>query len=131
VTSIQNCIANTQSKAGFVLGVSAIELGNGTIKGRHCETFDYSGQLYENDSIIEMGSMAEKTAKKLERHGIITLLDMRMMTTTESSEILGDKDFRVSDGQIKEWQKAAQQENEGSVPSRVRKDHRKDENPYL
>jgi hypothetical protein len=89
------------------------------------------GQLYENDSIIEMGSMAEKTAKKLERHGIITLLDMRMMTTTESSEILGDKDFRVSDGQIKEWQKAAQQENEGSVPSRVRKDHRKDENPYL
>jgi hypothetical protein len=44
VTSIQNCIANTQSKAGFVLGVSAIELGNGTIKGRHCETFDYSAK---------------------------------------------------------------------------------------
>jgi hypothetical protein len=37
----------------------------------------------------------------------------------------------VSDGHIKEWHKAVQQENEGSVPSCVRKDHRKDENHYL
>jgi hypothetical protein len=56
---------------------------------------------------------------------------MRVMMTTESSAILEDIYFRVSDGQIKEWQKAAQQENEGSVPLRVRKVHLKDENPYL
>jgi hypothetical protein len=87
------------------------------------------GQLYENDSVAEMGNIAEKTANKLERHGIITVLDMKMLTQTESSAILEDKDFRVSDGQIKEWQKAAQQANEDSVPSRVRKDHRKGENP--
>jgi hypothetical protein len=54
-------------------------------------------------------------------------VDMKMMTPTESSAILEDKDFRVSDGQIKEWQKAAQQANEGSVPSHVRTDHRKDD----
>jgi hypothetical protein len=89
------------------------------------------GQLYENDSVIEMGNIAEKTASKLERHGIITVLGMKMMTPTELSEILENKDFRVSDGQIKERQKAAQQANEGSVPSHVRKDHRKNENRYL
>jgi hypothetical protein len=89
------------------------------------------GQLYENDSVIEMGNIAEKTEKKLERHGIIKVLDTKMMMPTESSAILEDTYFRVSDGQIKEWQKAAQQANEGSVPSRVRKDHHKDENLYL
>jgi hypothetical protein len=56
---------------------------------------------------------------------------MKMLTQTESSAILKDTYFRVSGGQIKEWHEAAQQANEGSVPSRVRKDHRKDENPYL
>jgi hypothetical protein len=80
---------------------------------------------------MEMGNIAEKTTKKLKRHGLVTVLDMKMLTQTESSAILEDKDFRVSYGQIKEWHKAAQQANEGSVPSRVRKDHRKDENPYL
>jgi hypothetical protein len=153
----------------FCFGVSDVELSNGMIEGRRCETFDYCaknlititvegkmiaeeikrvrglktygqwveicirlpGQLYENDSVIEMGNIAEKTAKKLERHGIFTVLDMRMMTTTESSAILGDKDLRVSDGQLKKWQKEAQYANEGSVPSRVRNDHRKDENSYL
>jgi hypothetical protein len=78
-----------------------------------------------------MGNIAEKTAKKLERHVIITVFDMRMTTPTESSAILEDAYSRVSDGQIKEWQKPAQQANKGSVPSRVRKDHRKEENPYL
>jgi hypothetical protein len=90
-----------------------------------------SGQLYENDSVVEMGNIAEKSANKLKRHGIVTVLDMKMLTQAESSAILEDKDVRVSDAQIKEWHKAAQQENEGSVPSHVRKDHRKDENPYL
>jgi hypothetical protein len=80
---------------------------------------------------MEMGNIAEKTANKLKRHGVVTVLDMKMITQTESSAILEDEYFRVSDGQIKEWQKAAQQAKEGSVPSRVRKDHRKDENPYL
>jgi hypothetical protein len=66
--------------------------------------------------VIEVGNIAEKTAKKLERRGIFTVLDMRMMTNVESSSILGDKDLRVSDGQLKEWQRATQQANKGSVP---------------
>jgi hypothetical protein len=153
----------------FCFGVSAVELSDGTIEGRHCETFDdpaknlititaegemiaeeikrvrglksdgkwvekcirLPGQLYENDIVMEMGNIAEKTANKLKRHGIVTVLDMKMLTQTESSAIVEDKDFRVSDGQIKEWHKAAQQAHEGSVPSRARKDHHKDENPYL
>jgi hypothetical protein len=89
------------------------------------------GQLYENDSVMEMGNIAEKTATKLKRHGIITVLDMKMVTQNESYAILEDTYFRVLDGQIKEWQKASQQAHEGSVPSRVRKDLCKDENPYL
>jgi hypothetical protein len=153
----------------FCVGVSAVELNDGTIEGRRCKSFDYSvkilttitaeekmiaeeiksvrglksdgqwvkkrirlpGQLYGNDSVMAMGNIAEKTATKLKRHGIITVLDMKMITQTESSAILKDKEFRVSDGQRKEWHEAAQQANEGSVPSRVRKDHHKDENPYL
>jgi hypothetical protein len=89
------------------------------------------GQLYEHDSVMEMGNIAEKTANKLKRHGIVTVLDMKMLTQTESSAILEDEYFRVSDGQIKEWHEAAQQAHEGSVPSCVRRDHRKDEKPYL
>jgi hypothetical protein len=153
----------------FCVVVSAVELNDGTIEGRRCETFNYSakilititaeekmiaeeinrvrglksdgqwvekrirlpGQLYENDSVMAMGNITEKTATKLKRYGIITVLDMKMLTQTESSAILKDTEFRVSDGQIKEWHEAAQQANEGSVPSRIRKDHRKDETPYL
>jgi hypothetical protein len=125
----------------FCFGVSAVELNDGTIEGRRCETFDYSakiiititaeekmiaeeikrvrglksdgkrvekrirlpGQLYESDIAMAMGSIAEKTATKLKRHGIITVLYMKMLTQTESSAILNDKEFIVSDGQIKEW----------------------------
>jgi hypothetical protein len=158
-----------KKEGGFCVGVSAIELSDGTIEGRRCETFDYSaknlititaqkkmiaeeikrmrglksdgqwvekcirlpGQLYENDSVTAMGNIAEKTANKPKRHGIVTVLDMKMLTQTESSAILKDKDFRVSNGQIKEWHEAAQQANEGSIPLRVRKDNCKDESPYL
>jgi hypothetical protein len=59
-------------------------------------------KLYENDSVMEMGNIAEKTATKLKRHGIITVLDMKMLTQNESYAILEDTYFRVSDGQIKE-----------------------------
>jgi hypothetical protein len=74
-----------------------------------------TGQLYENDSVIEIGNIAKKTAKKLERHGIITVLDMKMMKPSESSAILEDTYFRVSYCQIKEWQKSAQQANEVAI----------------
>jgi hypothetical protein len=125
----------------FCFGVSAVELNDGTIEGRRCETFDYSAEipititaegkmiaeeikrvrglksdelwvekcirlpekLYKNDSVMAMGNIAEKTATKLKRHGIITVLYMKMLTQTESSAILNDKEFIVSDGQIKEW----------------------------
>jgi hypothetical protein len=50
-----------------------------------------AGQLYKNDSVMAMGNIAEKTATKLKRHGIITVLDMKMLTQTESSAILNDK----------------------------------------
>jgi hypothetical protein len=83
--------------------------------------------------VIEMGNISDKTAKKLERHGILTVLDMKMPTTAESSVILGDKYARVSNVQLKEWHKAAEQENKSSVLSRARNDldHHKDENHYL
>jgi hypothetical protein len=44
---------------------------------------------------------------------------------------VGDKGFRVSETTVKKWQDAEEQAHEGSMPSRVRLDHRKDDNPYL
>jgi hypothetical protein len=64
----------------FYVGVSVVELSDGTIEGRRCETFDYSGKLYKHDSVMEMGNIAEKTTNKLEMHGIITVLDIKMLT---------------------------------------------------
>jgi transposase len=89
------------------------------------------GTLWENDCITTMSNIADTTKAKFEAHGIHTVLDMKMMTDTEVSAIVGDKGFRVSVNTIKKWQQLAEQASEGSAPSRVTTDHRKDENPYL
>jgi TfoX/Sxy family transcriptional regulator of competence genes len=71
-----------------------------------------------------MDKIAETTRAKFERHGIATLLDMKMISTATISAIKEDKDFWVSKQALKKWAAAAEKAHEGSAPSRVRMDHR-------
>jgi hypothetical protein len=48
------------------------------------------GQLYENDSIMEMKSIAETTRAKFEKYGITTVLGMKISTSATISAIMGD-----------------------------------------
>jgi hypothetical protein len=59
------------------------------------------GTLWENDCITTMNNIADKTKAKFAGHGINTVLDMKMMTVSEISAILGDKGFRVSEQKLK------------------------------
>jgi hypothetical protein len=43
------------------------------------------GQLYENDNITEMDNIAETTRAKFEKHGITTVLGMKMITSATIS----------------------------------------------
>jgi hypothetical protein len=52
---------------------------------------------------------------------------MKMKTASEISTWY----HRVSVNALKEWQAISEQANEGSIPDRIRKDHKQDENPYL
>jgi hypothetical protein len=61
------------------------------------------GQLYENDNITEMENIAETTRAKFEKHGITTVLGMKMITSATISVIMGDKGFRVSETKLKKW----------------------------
>jgi hypothetical protein len=54
------------------------------------------GTLWENNCITTMDNIANTTKAKFAGHGIYTVLDMKMMTNTEVSAIVGDKGFRVS-----------------------------------
>jgi hypothetical protein len=56
---------------------------------------------------------------------------MKMITASEISAIMADKDFRVSESTLREWQTKAEQANQGSTPARIFKDDRENENPYL
>jgi hypothetical protein len=87
--------------------------------------------LFENDCITTMTDIADTTKTKFSRHNIKTVLDMKMMTASHMSAIMRDKEFKVSEHKLKKWQQAAYQEKEGSVPTHIMKDHRKDMNPYL
>jgi hypothetical protein len=78
-----------------------------------------------------MDNIAETTRAKFEKHGITTVLGMKMITSATISVIMGDKGFRVSETTLNKWQHAAYQAHEGSMPSRVRLDHRMEDNPYL
>jgi hypothetical protein len=55
------------------------------------------GQLYENDNITEMDNIAETTRAKFEKHGITTVLGMKMITSATISAIMGVKGFRASE----------------------------------
>jgi hypothetical protein len=89
------------------------------------------GILYEDDSITMMDKIAETTRAKFEHHGTATVLDMKMISAGTISAIKEDKDSRVSEQALKKWAVAAEKAHEGSVPSRVRIDHRQEMNPYL
>jgi hypothetical protein len=73
----------------------------------------------------------EKIAERLSKHGIKTLLDMKMITASEICAIMADTDFRVSESILRDWQANSEQANQGSTPARIHKDHRETDNPYL
>jgi hypothetical protein len=89
------------------------------------------GRLFENDSVMVLDKIAGKTAERLSKHGIKTLLDMKMITASEISAIMAYTDFRVSESTLKEWQENAKQASKGSIPARIHNDHIEDDNPYL
>jgi hypothetical protein len=74
------------------------------------------GQLYENDNITEMDNIAETIRAKFEKHGITTVLGMKMITSTTISAIMEDKGFRVSETTVEKWKHAAEQAHKGSMP---------------
>jgi hypothetical protein len=51
--------------------------------------------LLEDDCITTMTDIAETTKAKIAKHNIKTFLHMKMMTTSEVTEIIKDKEFRV------------------------------------
>jgi hypothetical protein len=55
------------------------------------------GHLFENDSVMVLDKIGEKTAERISKHGIKTLLDMKMITAYEISAIMTDKKIRVSE----------------------------------
>jgi hypothetical protein len=77
------------------------------------------GFLHEEDSITTMDKIAETTKAKFGRHGIATVLDMKMIYVATISAIKGDKDFRVSEQEIKKVVSRRKKAHKGSVPSRV------------
>jgi hypothetical protein len=87
--------------------------------------------LIEKDSVMVFDKIAERTAERLNKHGIKTVLDMKMMTASEIYVIVADTYFRVSVNTLREWQAKAKQANKGSIPAHIRKDHRRDKNHYL
>jgi hypothetical protein len=89
------------------------------------------GRLFENDSVMVLDKIAGKTAKRLSKHGIKTLLDMKMIAASEISAIMADKNFRVSENTLRDWRAKAEQANQGSTPARIRKDHMENDNTYL
>jgi hypothetical protein len=89
------------------------------------------GRLFENDSVMVLDKIAEKTTERLSKHGIKTLLDMKMIIASEISAIMADKKNRVSENTLRDWRAKTEQANQGSTPVRIRRDHRENDNPYL
>jgi hypothetical protein len=87
------------------------------------------GRLFENDSVMVLDKIAEKTAKRLSKHGIKTLMDIKMITASEISAIMTDTIFRVSENTLRDWRAKEEQANQGSTPDRIRKDHKENDNP--
>jgi sarcosine oxidase gamma subunit len=78
-----------------------------------------------------LDKIAGKSAERLIKHGMKTLLDMKMITASEISAIMADKKFRVSESTLRDWRAKAEQANQGSTPARIRKHHRENDNRYL
>jgi hypothetical protein len=89
------------------------------------------GRLFENVSVMVLDKIAETKAERLSKHGIKTLLDMKMITASEISAIMADKKFRVSENTLRDWWANEEQASQGSTPARIHKDHRENNNPYL
>jgi hypothetical protein len=66
------------------------------------------GILYEEDSITTMDKIAETTKAKFERHGIATVMDMKMISAATISAIKGDTYFRLSEQALKRWEAEAE-----------------------
>jgi hypothetical protein len=77
------------------------------------------GRLFENDSVMVLDKVAGKAAERLSKHGIKTLLDMKMIHASEISAIMADKNFRVSENTLRDWRAKAEQENRGSTPVKL------------
>jgi transposase len=56
-------------------------------------------------------------------------MDIKMITTAGISKIKIDKEFRVSEKKLKQWQAAAKKAKPGSAL--IAAEHRKEKNPYL
>jgi hypothetical protein len=97
----------------------------------HAHMRVYACFSLKNDSMTEMDNIAETTRAKFEKHGITTVLGMKMITVTTISAIMEDNGFRVSETTVEKWKHEAEQAHKGSMPSQVRLDHRKEENHYL
>jgi hypothetical protein len=89
------------------------------------------GVIFEEDDVTVMNDIADTRNGQFARHGINTVLDVKLMTKNKISVIVADKAFRVSEHKLRELQKQADQAKKGSVPSRIYKDHRQEDNPYL
>jgi hypothetical protein len=67
------------------------------------------GFIFEEDDVTVMNDIADTRKGHFARHGINTVLDVKLMTETEISVILADKAFRVSEIKLRELHKQAEQ----------------------
>jgi hypothetical protein len=67
------------------------------------------GVIFEEENVTVMNDIADTRKKHCARHGIHTVLDVKLMTKSEISVILADKAFTVSERKLKELQKQAEQ----------------------
>jgi hypothetical protein len=56
--------------------------------------------LFENDCITTVTEIADTTKTEFARHNIKTVLDTKMMTATWVTEIMSNKEFRVSEQRL-------------------------------
>jgi hypothetical protein len=89
------------------------------------------GVIFEEDDVTVMDDIDDTRKRHFERHGINTVLDVKLMNETEIYVILEDKAFRMSERKLRELQKQVDKAEKVSVPSRVNKDHSQEHNHCL
>jgi hypothetical protein len=60
------------------------------------------GVIFEEEDVTVMNDIADTIKRHFARHGINTVLDVKLMTKSEISVILADKACRVSKRKLKE-----------------------------